>query len=125
MIAVKRQLFYKHTAVAQLQLRTLHANTSLQLTNSIILWQMCLSNFGWLPMCMQGARRSMVLFVHGRGSAIMPGPQKAYPAQSVAEMIAMNGRGYEKVKADKEWQQLVMKAQPQDRGSEPPLIAVA
>ncbi len=76
-------------------------------------------------MCVQGARRSMVLFVHGRGSAIMQGPQKAYPAQSVAEMIAMNGRGYEKVKADKEWQQLVMKAQPQDRGSEPPLIAVA
>jgi len=67
----------------------------------------------------------MVLFVHGRGSAIMQGPQKAYPAQTVAEMIAMNGRGYEKVKADKEWQQLVMKAQPQDRGSEPPLIAVA
>jgi len=40
-------------------------------------------------------------------------------------MIAMNGRGYKKVKADKEWQQLVMKAQPQDRGSKPPLIAVA
>jgi hypothetical protein len=118
---------YDYTAIAQFQLRTLHAIPSLQSSNSIILWQSSLSNFGWLqlPMCVQGARRSMVLFVHGRGSAIMQGPQKAYPAQTVAEMIAMNGRGYEKVKAVKEWQQLVMKAQPQDRGSEPPLIAVA
>lgn len=45
-----------------------------------------------------GARRSMVLFVHGRGSEVMQGKQKVYPAATVAELIASNGRGYEKVK---------------------------
>ncbi len=33
----------------------------------------------------------MVLFVHGRGHAVMQGPKKVYPAQTVAEMIAANG----------------------------------
>lgn len=67
----------------------------------------------------------MVLFVHGRGSAIMQGPEKAYPAQTVAEMIAVNGHGYEKVKQDKEWQHLVMKSHPRDQGSQPALVEVA
>ena len=66
----------------------------------------------------------MVLFVHGRGSAIMQGPKRAYPAQTVAEMIAMNGNGYEKVKQDKEWQELVMKSQPHDQGTQPALVEV-
>lgn len=74
---------------------------------------------------LQGERRSMVLFVHGRGSAVMQGPKKAYPAQTVAELIAANGRGYEKVKDDKEWQHLVMKSEPRDQGSVPALIEVA
>ena len=55
----------------------------------------------------------------------MQGPKKAYPAQTVADMIAANGRGYEKVKDDKEWQQLVMKSEPRDQGSGPALIKVA
>ena len=67
----------------------------------------------------------MVLFVHGRGSAVMQGPEKAYPAQTVAEMIALNGRGYEKVKQDKEWQELVMKSQPRDQGIQPAVVKVA
>ena len=77
------------------------------------------------PGILQGDRRSMVLFVHGRGSAVMQGPEKAYPAQTVAEMIALNGNGYEKVKADKEWQQLVMTSQPRDQGAQPALVEVA
>lgn len=67
----------------------------------------------------------MMLFVHGRGSAIMQGPQKAYPAQRVAEMLAVNGKGYEKIKEDKEWQHLVMQSQSYDQGAEPALIEVA
>ena len=55
----------------------------------------------------------------------MQGPRKAYPAQTVAELIAANGRGYEKVKDDKEWQHLVMKSEPRDQGSVPALIEVA
>ena len=39
----------------------------------------------------QADRNTMVLFVHGRGHAIMQGPKKVYPAQTVAEMIAANG----------------------------------
>ncbi|KAK9915336.1 hypothetical protein WJX75_007797 [Coccomyxa subellipsoidea] len=58
-------------------------------------------------------RNTMVLFVHGRGHAIMQGPKKVYPAQTVAEMIAANGNGYERVKQDKEWQQKAMAFSPQ------------
>lgn len=39
----------------------------------------------------QADRNTMVLFVHGRGHAVMQGPKKVYPAQTVAEMIAANG----------------------------------
>ena len=34
----------------------------------------------------------MVLFVHGRGGVVMQGPAKIYPAQTVAELIALNGK---------------------------------
>lgn len=34
----------------------------------------------------------MVLFVHGRGNAVMQGPKKVYSAQTVADMIAANGK---------------------------------
>ncbi|EIE19347.1 Clavaminate synthase-like protein [Coccomyxa subellipsoidea C-169] len=61
-----------------------------------------------LPEEQPADRNTMVLFVHGRGHAVMQGPRKVYPAQTVAEMIAANGNGYEKVKQDKEWQQQAM-----------------
>ena len=66
----------------------------------------------------------MVLFVHGRGSAVMQGRQHVYPAQTVAQLIASNGRGYEKVKEDKEWQKLAMQFAPAS-SSRPAAVVVA
>lgn len=66
----------------------------------------------------------MVLFVHGRGSEVMQGKQKVYPAATVAELIASNGRGYEKVKQDKEWQKLAMQFAPAS-STQPAAVAAA
>ena len=56
----------------------------------------------------------MVMFVNGRGSAVMQGKKQIYPAQTVADLIAANGRGYEMVKQDKAWQKLAMHFAPAD-----------
>ena len=66
----------------------------------------------------------MVLFVHGRGSAVMQGRRKVYPAQTVADLIASNGRGYEKVKQDKEWQQVAMHFSPSSSSQPAAIVAV-
>ncbi|KAK9796266.1 hypothetical protein WJX73_008902 [Symbiochloris irregularis] len=63
---------------------------------------------GPLPGETLGERRSMVLFVNGRGSTVIQGKDKAYTALTVADMVAANGKGYENVKRDKEWQTRAM-----------------
>lgn len=51
----------------------------------------------------------MVLFANGRGSTVIQGKDKAYPALTVGDMVAANGRGYENVKQDRQWQTEAMR----------------